>query len=255
MLIFWQLQLGVKYCGQTNRHWLSSTDIENSGKKKPHLYPTDLKCPLPCFFFILGKKQGKVEFHKNEIIVPWTFNARHYLQLKSPYVHWKIAKFLTKHISSCKTDDVASNAKYFHAALKEIFPTRYEKYLLRATRNISMLHLECCTYSAQKFSWQGLAKSEMDSGKECSVQFWAPNGSNKLLESFLRVSSLQTSFLCSWIDDFDVTLIMRNQSLKKYNQQTTYLHPIFAKYLSSNVTLTQRVFFSQFKNDNYYWCF
>ena len=35
---------------------------------------------------------------------------------------------------------------------------------------------------------------------------------------------------------------MRNQSLKKYNQQITYLHPIFAKYLSSNVTLTQRVF-------------
>ena len=82
----------------------------------------------------------------------------------------------------------------------------------------------------------------MDSGKECSVQFWAPNGSNKLLESFLRVSSLQSSFLCSWIDDFDVTLIMRNQSLKKYNQQTKYLHPIFPKYLSSNVTLTQGVF-------------
>ena len=202
------------------------------------------------FFFILGKKQGKVEFHKNEIIVPWTFNARRYLQLKSPSVHWKIAKFHTKHISSCKTDDAASNPKYFHAALKEIFPTRYEKYFLRATRNISMLHLECCTYSTQKFSWQGLAKSEMDSGKECSVQFWAPNGSNKLLESFLRVSSLQSSFLCSWIDDFDVTLIMRNQSLKRYNQQTTYLHPIFAKYLSSNVTLYSKSFFSQFKNDH-----
>ena len=61
----------------------------------------------------------------------------------------------------------------------------------------------------------------MDSGKECSVQFWAPNGSNKLLESFLRASSLRSSFLCSWIDDFDVTLIMRSQSVKKYNQLAT----------------------------------
>ena len=144
-------------------------------------------------------------------------------------LHWK--KYFLR---------VTRNISY---ELPEIFLSSYPKYFLQATRNIFMLHLECCTYSTEKFSWQGLAKSEMDSGKECSVQFWAPNGSNKLLESFLRVSSLQSSFLCSWIDDFDVTLIMRNQSLKRYNQQTTYLHPIFAKYLSSNVTLYSKSFY------------
>ena len=159
MLIFWQLQLGVKYCGQTNRHWLSSTDIENSGKKKPHLYPTDLKCPLPCFFFILGKSQRKIEFQMillfhEHLIEKFAFNWKVHL------FHWKIAKFHTKHVSSCKTDDVASNPKYFHTALKEIFPTSYQKYFFQAIRNISYELREifpCCIWSAAHIPQRSLA--------------------------------------------------------------------------------------------------
>ena len=210
--------------------------LKTAAKRSP-IYirlTSNVLCPA---FFILGKNQRKIEFHKYEIIVSWTFNSKICLQLRSPSVSlgncevpYKTCIFLQNWWCGQQPEIfpycIERNISY---ELPEIFLSSYPKYFLRATRNISMLHLECCTYSTEKFSWQGLAKSEMDSGKECSVQFWAPNGSNKLLESFLRASSLPSSFLCSWIDGFDVTLILRNQSLEKYNQQascTLYLQNI-----------------------------
>ena len=187
------------------------------------------------FFFILGKNQRKFEFHKYEIIVSWKFNSKIWLQLRSPSVSlencevpYKTCIFLQNWWCGQQPEIfpycIERNISY---ELPEIFLSSYLKYFLRATRNISMLHLECCTYSTEKFSWQGLAKSEMDSGKECSVQFWAPNGSNKLLESFLRVSSLRDSFLCSWIDgSFDVTLIMR-----KISHLRSTINKVLARYI------------------------
>ena len=133
--------------------------LKTAAKRSP-IYirlTSNVLCPV---FFILGKNQHKIEFHKYEIIVSWTFNSKICLQLSVHLFHWKIAKFHTKHVSSCKTDNVTSNPKYFHTALKEIFPTSYQKYFFQAIRNISYELREifpCCIWSAAHIPQRSLA--------------------------------------------------------------------------------------------------
>ena len=169
-LVFWQLQLGMKYCGQTHRHWLSRDDIENSCKKKPHPLRADpINCRLPLF---LAKKSNIVF-------------AATLIKSMSGGKHLKNCASCPPYTSSLpKKDQAVFQIVIIWLPCRIIWiPITGKEVNKRGKKEKSsalvcsgwgrsfqwkdfIVHLKWHIFHCQKFSWQALAKSEMDSGKE-----------------------------------------------------------------------------------------